>query len=172
MAVNIYHRLGFFLFFTLFITAVQLGGCSNESPVMVKNKPAPGFSLQNMHEHVIEFPEQFKNRVVIVSFWADWCPGCYKEMHDFETLFQRYKNQGLSILAINIEQDKNTALAFIDDLNLSYEILLDSNGGIAKKYSVSSLPAAFIINKDGALHTRVLGETPPQVFEQILRTLL
>lgn len=170
--LNIYHGSRLLLFFTLFMAAVQIVACSDESPALARNKPAPGFSLRNMQEQVVDFPGQFKNQVVIISFWADWCPSCYREMGDFEDLFQRYRDQGLTILAINIKQDKNTARAFIQDLNLSYQLLFDINGEIAKKYAVSSLPVAFIINKAGALDTRVLGETPPQVFEQIVNTLL
>lgn len=154
------------------ISIISLTSCSYENSSLVKNKAVPAFALQNLQGINIVFPDQFKNQPVIISFWADWCPSCYKEMDDFEVIYNRYHQKGLAILSINIEQDRTAAEAFIDDLNLSYELLLDTNGDIAKQYAVSSLPVAFIIAKDGTLHTRVLGETPPEVFDQIISTLL
>jgi len=172
MAVNFHKSISLPFITALLIAVVQIAGCSNDSPAPVKNKPAPEFSLQNMQGRSVDFPQQFRDQIVIISFWADWCPSCYKEMRDLKTIYKRYKKQGLSILAINIKQDRETAMAFIDDLNLSYDLLLDSNGDIAKHYAVSSLPAAFIIDRNGDLNTRVLGETPAEVFDQILRAIL
>jgi len=172
MAINIPQRIKLPLAIAMLLILIQLSACSDNTAALVKGKPTPEFSLQNLSDETVLFPEQFNNQVIIISFWADWCPSCYKEMRDFESLFQQFKNQRLSIIAINIEQDKETAQAFIKNLNLSYDILLDSNGDIAKKYGVSSLPAAFILSRDENLHTRVLGETPAEVFEEILRSLL
>ena len=172
MAINTHHRRVLLLSSALLMAVSVLAGCSSDISALTKNKVTPEFNLKNLQGQNIEFPEQFENQVVIISFWADWCPSCFKEMRDFETIFQQPKNKGLSIVAINIEQDRKTAITFIGDLKISYDILFDSNGDTAKNYSVSALPAAFIINKDGTLHTRVLGETPPEVFQNILDTLL
>lgn len=156
----------------LLIATALLSGCSDNNAPLVKGQPTPEFSLQNLQGHSVHFPGQFEHQVILISFWADWCPSCKKEMRDFETLFQQYKKQGLSVLAINVAQDKDTAMAFIDDLNLSYQVLLDTNGDVAKAYSISSLPSALIIDRRGNLHTRILGETPAEVFKQILSSLL
>lgn len=172
MAVTHFKPITLPLMIALLLATLQITGCNSGSSAPVKHQPAPEFNLQNMQGHSINFPQQFRNQVVIISFWADWCPSCYREMRDLETIYKRDKTQGLSILAINIKQDRKTAKAFIDDLNLSYDLLLDSNGDIAKKYAVSSLPAAFVIDRDGKLHTRISGETPADVFDQILRAIL
>ncbi|MBT3206050.1 MAG: TlpA family protein disulfide reductase [Gammaproteobacteria bacterium] len=172
MAINFHSRRVLLPGFFILMAVSVLVGCSTDIPALAKNKATPEFNLKNLQGQTIEFPKQFDNQVVIISFWADWCPSCYREMSDLENIFQQYKNQGLSILAINIEQDRKTAIAFMGNLKLSYETLFDSNGDTARNYSVSALPAAFIINKDGTLHTRVLGETPPEVFQKILGKLL
>jgi len=172
MAVNTPQRIKLFLAIAMLAILIQISACSDDTAALVKGKPTPEFSLQSLKGDTVNFPDQFINQVTIISFWADWCPSCYKEMQDFEKLFQQYKNQELSIIAINIEQDKETAQAFIKNLNLSYDILLDSNGDIAKSYRVSSLPAAFILNRGGKLNTRERGETPAEVFEKTLRPLL
>lgn len=156
----------------LFLLTLLLTACNNNEATIVKGQPTPSFSLKNLQQQEINFPTDFANQVVLISFWADWCPSCKKELRDFEPIYQAYKEQGLSVMAINIEQDEQTAMAFIAELNLSYEILLDKKGDVAKRYAITSLPAALIIDSSGNLHTRLLGETPVAVFEEIISSLL
>ncbi len=169
--VNLFRKPPAFLIFIL-ILSFQLIACSSETARLVKGAAVPQFSLLNLQKQQVQFPQQFKNQVVLISFWADWCPACKKELHDFETLFQKYHKKGLKILAINIDQNREVAMAFIDDLNLSYEILFDEKAVLARRYSVTSLPSALIVDRDGLLHTRILGETPAEVFEEIIKQLL
>ncbi len=154
------------------LMATILAACNSDTAPTVKGQPTPAFSLQNLQDSTIHFPEQFKQQVVLISFWADWCPSCKSEMRDFEAMFQKYEQRGLAVVAINMNKERDRAIAFIDDLSLSYEVLLDARGEVAKAYAVSTIPSAFIINRDGDLHTRILGEVAPEIFEQILNTLL
>jgi cytochrome c biogenesis protein CcmG, thiol:disulfide interchange protein DsbE len=156
-----------FLFASLLIA-----GCSNHEVALVKGQPTPSFSLKSLQQQNVNFPDDFNNKVVLISFWADWCSSCKKELRDFEVIYQKYRGQGLEVLALNIDQDKQTAMAFIDELNLSYEILLDDGGDVARRYATTSLPSALIVDREGKLHTRLLGEAPAQVFEQIITSLL
>jgi cytochrome c biogenesis protein CcmG, thiol:disulfide interchange protein DsbE len=156
----------------IFFALVQISACSSNEVSLVKGKPAPSFNLKNLQQRSVNFPDEFSGKVVLISFWADWCPSCKKELRDFEELYQKHRGQGLAVLALNIDQDKKTAMSFIADLNLSYEILLDDKGDVAKRYATTSLPSALIVDKAGNLHTRMLGETPSEVFEQIITSLL
>ncbi len=159
-------------FLIIFFASLLMTACSNNEASLVKGQPAPPFSLKNLQQQSVDFPDGFNNKVVLISFWADWCPSCKKELRDFETIYQKYRGQGLAVLALNIDQDKQTAMAFIDGLNLTYEVLLDDKGGVAKNYATTTLPSALIVDRDGNLHTRLLGETPAEVFEQIITSLL
>jgi cytochrome c biogenesis protein CcmG, thiol:disulfide interchange protein DsbE len=156
-----------FLFASLLIA-----GCNKSEVALVKGQPTPGFNLENLQQQTINFPDDFTNKVVLISFWADWCPSCKKELRDFEAIYQKYHEQGLDVLALNIDQDEPTAVAFISDLNLSYDVLLDDKGDVAKRYATKSLPSALIVDRGGNLHTRLLGETPVEVFEEIITSLL
>jgi cytochrome c biogenesis protein CcmG, thiol:disulfide interchange protein DsbE len=162
----------FTVFGSVILIIAMLAACEHKSESPVKGKAAPNFELINLQGVVTKFPEDFINQVVIISFWADWCPLCKKEMHDLQDLYHQYHKRGLSILAINISQDKDTATAFIKDLNLSYPILLDTDGSIASRYAVASLPAAVIIDRKGALHTRIVGDTAADNFKRIISSLL
>jgi cytochrome c biogenesis protein CcmG, thiol:disulfide interchange protein DsbE len=156
----------------IFFSSLLMTACSNNEASLVKGKPAPPFSLKNLQQQSVNFPNDFNNKVVLISFWADWCPSCKKELRDFETIYQKYRGQGLAVLALNIDQDKQTAMAFIEGLNLTYEVLLDNKGDVANNYATTILPSALIVDRDGNLHTRLLGETPAEVFEQIITSLL
>jgi peroxiredoxin len=93
-------------------------------------------------------------------------------MKAIEPVYQEYREQGLVILAINVRQSEAAAAAFIDKLNISYDVLLDPQGETARDYGVVGLPTTFVLDRQGRLHTRILGESPPQVFTGIIGQLL
>jgi cytochrome c biogenesis protein CcmG, thiol:disulfide interchange protein DsbE len=165
-------QLKFSVSFFGILIIVMLTACDSKMSNPVKGRSAPGFELSNLDGVIKKFPQDFSNQVVVISFWADWCPLCKKEMHNLQALYQQYHKRGLSIVAINIAQDKDTASAFIKDLNLSYQVLLDTDGSVASSYAIASLPAALIIDRKGALHTRILGVTAAKNFESVITSLL
>lgn len=157
---------------SLIVVTTLIAGCSQQQAILAKGQPVPAFDLPNLAGHPVSLPDDFTDKVILIGFWADWCPSCKKELRDFETIYRKHQKQGLAVVAINIEQDAQTASAFIQGLNLSYNVVLDKKGDIAKKYSVTSLPSALIVDRQGKLNTRYLGETPARFFEQLVVSLL
>lgn len=158
--------------FLLLITALLISGCSDDTTQLINGQPAPGFELEQLKGGSSIFPADYNNKVIALRFWADWCPFCESEMIALEPVYQKYKDQGFVILAINVRQDRKTAQKFIDKLNISYDSLLDTEGEVARSYGVMGLPTTFFINGKGELQTRILGESTPEAFEQILLELL
>ncbi len=159
-------------FLFLFISAMLMSGCSDETAQLVNGQPAPGFQLQQLKGGDSNFPADYKNKVVALRFWADWCPFCESEMRALEPVYQKYRDRGLVILAVNVRQDRDTAQKFIGKLDISYAALLDTEGEVARTYGVMGLPTTFFIDGKGVLQKRILGESTPEVFEQILQELL
>lgn len=158
---------------SLFLAAVvAISGCGSETSQLVKGEPAPGFKLSYLKSGTLTFPDDLKGKVVAIRFWADWCPFCATEMRDIEPLYRQYHEQGLYILAVNVRQDRETAEKFISKLNISYDVLLDEEGEVARSYGVMGLPTTFFVDRNGKLGTRVLGESTPEVFERIVKELL
>lgn len=91
-----------------------------------------------------------KGKVVVVNFWATWCPPCRKEMPDLNALAAQFKDQGLVVLAIS-DEDLATVKPFIDKAGYTYPILLDPGRKINKLYQVDGIPKTFIYDKDGKL---------------------
>ncbi len=148
------------------------GGCSEQQPGLTHGQSLPGFTLEQLAGGSLSFPDELQGKVVAIRFWADWCPFCKTEMRDIEPIYQRYRERGLVILALNVRQDRATAERFIRRLGISYKVLLDADGAVARRYGVSGLPTTFIADRSGRLQTKILGESTPELLERIIQGLL
>jgi len=149
-----------------------LAGCGGDTPKLEKGQPAPAFSLPDLTGNLLHYPQDLRGEVVVVRFWADWCPFCGPEMRDIEPIYQQFRDQGLRILAVNVRQDQKTAARFVESLGISYRTLLDEDGALARRYGVSGLPTTYFLNRDGKIHARVLGEAAPGLFAKLVAELL
>ena len=161
-------KTGLVLFLSVWLFACG----SDETPQFSKGQTTPVFTLKKLEGGTNSFPADFKGKIVTVRFWADWCPFCKTEMKEIEPIYKKYQGKGLVILAVNVRQDKKTAAAFLKDMNISYDVLLDEEGNVARDYGVAGLTTTFIFDRNGKLYTRILGESTPEVFEKIVKELL
>lgn len=119
---------------------------------------APEFSLENLDGGKTSLGD-LRGKVVLVNFWASWCPPCREEMPTLERVYHKYQEQGLVVLAVNstIQDNFNDAQAFVSANNLSFPILLDKNGVATCLYRIQSLPTSFFIGPDGIIREVVVG---------------
>ena len=94
--------------------------------------------------------KELRGKVVLVNFWATWCPPCRKEMPDLETLYQQFKDQGLVILAIS-DEDAGKVRPFIAQHKVTYPILLDPGRKVNNFSRSKEFPRAFVYDRDGKL---------------------
>jgi cytochrome c biogenesis protein CcmG, thiol:disulfide interchange protein DsbE len=129
---------------------------------------APDFKLETPDGNTIQLSD-LRGRPVLVNLWATWCPPCRAEMQTLETVYNDYKGQGFTILAVNMtSQDDPLAVApFVKERGLTYPILLDENGEVGRAYQMKSLPSSFFINRDGTINEVVIGGP---MAEALLRT--
>ena len=160
------------LFISFLLATLWLVACGEEAPKLEIHQPAPAFALPDLDGKIWNFPQDFQSNVVVVRFWADWCPFCAPEMRDIEPIYQELRDQGLRVLAVNVRQDRDTAARFIARLGISYSVLLDKDGALARQYGVTGLPTTYIIDRSGRLHTRILGGAPPQLLDKLVREML
>lgn len=138
-------------------------------------QPAPALKLKDLDGKPHDLA-QLKGRVVLVNFWATWCPPCRREMPSMERLSQALKNEAFSVLAINVGEDADTINSFASQLDatLNFPILLDSQSRSLQVWKVSGLPTTYLIDQQGRIVGSAIGGREfdhPQI-EQAIRDLL
>lgn len=118
----------------------------------------PTLSLRNLDEETIDI-RQLKGKVVVVNFWATWCPPCRREMGSLERLYQATKNKNVTVLAVNIGEDVDTVFSFLGMVEPSPEfpIVFDSDAQMMKPWNVKGLPTTYIVDRDGFVAYRAVG---------------
>ncbi|MCJ7579572.1 MAG: TlpA family protein disulfide reductase [Candidatus Aminicenantes bacterium] len=97
---------------------------------------------------------QFKNKVVLIDFWATWCPPCVDEMPNIVKTYKMYHDKGFEIIGISLDQNKNRFLKFLEENNMTWRQYYDGKGGnneLARKYSIDSIPSTFLLNANGKI---------------------
>lgn len=119
---------------------------------------APDFTLTTMKGKSVSLA-QFRGKVVMLNFWASWCPPCRAEMPSIEKLYRRMKKKGnFVLLAVNVESDaRNSINEFTRQIPLSFPILLDQDHRVSRLYRVSGIPQTFLINPKGVIVKKVVG---------------
>jgi cytochrome c biogenesis protein CcmG/thiol:disulfide interchange protein DsbE len=119
---------------------------------------APDFTLEGINGETFTLSD-LQGSVVVVNLWASWCPPCRAEMPALQEVYENNRGRGLEILAVNTTyQDREAeAKAFVDELGLSFPILLERTGEMAKGYQLRAMPSTFFIDKEGVIRKVILG---------------
>ena len=131
---------------------------------------APKFTLRNLRGN-LEGLDDHAGKVIVVNFWATWCAPCVKEMPSFETLYRRFRSQGLTVLAVSLDKDRSAKVQeFVDKYKLSFPVLLDTEGVAEKLYPSFTIPFTYVLDKQGRVAARIDGAKDwesPETFKAI-----
>jgi cytochrome c biogenesis protein CcmG/thiol:disulfide interchange protein DsbE len=157
--------------FLLFLVSFTINPTfSSEGNII--SKPAPSFTLPDLNGNKVSLSD-FKGKVVILDFWATWCPPCVKEIPHFIELYNEYKNQGLTIVGISVDrQGVGIVKAFNKKYKINYPILM-ADSQVAHAYgNIRSIPTAFVIDPSGKIRYMYIGYRDKAVFEADIKALL
>jgi len=118
--------------------------------------PAPDFTLPGLDGRPATL-SQFRGRIVVLNFWASWCPSCRAEARDFGDFARRYRDRGVTVVGVNIREDGDTVRAFAEAHGLDYPLLLDADGAAGRLYQVVGIPTTIIIDAAGGVRGRHVG---------------
>lgn len=168
-------RLAPILFFCLVVFSVH---AAREQPrlghkltALSKPVPAPDFTLEDMDEEKYNLAD-YRGKVVLLNFWATWCPPCRREMPSMERLHQKYNGKDFTVLAINQMETGDHVFAYTGQLEVdpTFTILFDTDSTVSRAYRVKGLPTTFLIDKKGMIRYRAIGGREfdhPEVEKQI-----
>ena len=136
--------------------ATTTGGSPPPSPR--EGFSAPDFTLDTLDGGEVSLSD-LRDQVVLVNFWASWCPPCRAEMPAIERVYRSYKDLGLQVLAVNTtnQDDVNAASAFVQDLALTFTVPLDRTGSVSASYNLRGLPSSYFIDRQGVIRSVVIG---------------
>ena len=120
--------------------------------------PAADFSLPDVDGEQVRLSD-YRGKVVMLNFWASWCPPCRREMPSMQRLYERYASQGLMVIAINQWEDEDLVFEFVGRLDPDpvFPILLDRESRVAERYGVKGLPTTYLIDRAGKIRYRAMG---------------
>lgn len=157
--------------FCALLLVVFVAACGGEPPAKLNTgDAAPRFKTVQLDGTPIDFPATYAGKPVVLRFWADWCKFCEPEMKLIDQVRQRHA--GLAVLAVNAGQDKATIAAFMQRIGVGYPSALDENSKIAKSYGVVGLPTTFLIDGQGVVRGKIVGEADEAMFERHIKALL
>ena len=142
----------------LFIAAM-LTGCGDGGPKKAKApKVVPNFSLTSLDGQPIT-RDSLKGKVVLLDFWATWCAPCRAAIPHLITLYETYKNQGLEVIGVSLDQGgRSDVVDFVKRNQIPYPVALGNNNPITKDLgNITSLPTIILLSKQSAIEFKVVG---------------
>ncbi|HEX8990314.1 MAG TPA: redoxin domain-containing protein [Anaerolineales bacterium] len=143
----------------IFASADRSGAATaGRIPAPQKGFLAPDFSLADPQGTRYSLAA-LRGRPMLINIWATWCPPCRAEMPTIEQYYRQYRQQGLVVLAVDATSQDNPLdiVPFTQQYGLTFPILLDETGDVARRYQLESLPSSFFINRDGSVAEVVIG---------------
>ena len=134
----------------------------------------PAFELKDL-EGKLRSIDEWNGKVILVNFWATWCPPCKKEMPAFISLYEQYQKQGFEIIGIALD-DKQSVQDFADTLGVNYTVMAAEYEGLqlSRSYGnrIGALPFSVFVDRSGTIQFIKVGEISKQQVEDIIKPLL
>lgn len=136
----------------LVIQRILVGG-----PHPLESKPAPDFTLAGLNGEPVNLASHRGKDVVVLDFWASWCPPCRKSLPILSKVAAALKDESVAVYAVNIRENKEQVAEFLRSATIDLRVLLDDTGLVADDYGVTTIPQTVIIDKTGRVHKVEVG---------------
>lgn len=133
--------------------------------------PAPDFTLGQLGNGYLTLSD-LEGKVVMLNFWATWCGPCREEMPAMQNVYERYRDQGFEIVAINLQETEVAVKGFINQLGVNFPVVYDLTGEVFDTYLVRPLPTSYFIDSTGTIRFLYIGPMSEEDIEQRVQFLL
>jgi cytochrome c biogenesis protein CcmG, thiol:disulfide interchange protein DsbE len=141
-------------------------------PSPLVGRPAPAFALETFGGTPLTLA-MHRGKVVVVNFWASWChPACYEEAPVLEQNWRSYRDRGVVVLGVDIQDRRPAAEKFIRDFGLTFPNAQDVTGAVSVDYGVYGVPETFFLDRHGRIRVKHVGAVTDEVFRRAVDPLV
>jgi cytochrome c biogenesis protein CcmG/thiol:disulfide interchange protein DsbE len=141
-------------------------------PSPLVGRPASAFALQTLEGAPLALEAQ-RGKVVVLNFWASWCyPACYEEAPVLERNWRAYRDRGVVVIGVDIQDSPEAAQKFTRDFGLSFPNVRDTTGQVSVDYGVYGVPETFFIDRGGRIRAKHVGAVTDEAFRLNVEKLL
>lgn len=144
---------------------------SPTEPIEVSG-PMPEIDEPSMNDMGEVTPSLYRDKVVLVNFWASWCGPCRREQPGLSRLWEEYRERGVQFIGVDFRDDRAAGLAYLDEFDVAYPSVEDPTGIIAHRFGVPYLPATILVDKTGEMRLRLVGAQTEEALRVHLEELL
>lgn len=130
---------------------------------------APNFTLKDLAGKERSL-SSYKGKVILIDFWASWCPPCKRSIPEIDMLYKKYRDQGFVVLAVNVDKDRRNVVDFLKNIAPEITVLLDPEADVVGAYRILGMPSSMIIDRSGLIryiHVSYTAETLTQYVLEI-----
>lgn len=136
------------------VSALGLLGMAGRLPLV--GGPAPEITLKNLQGQEVRLSD-LRGKIVLLNFWATWCKPCKDEMPAMQASYDKLRDQGLVVLAVNELEDTEKVIEHIRKHGHTFPVVMDHDNVVANRYGVVGLPASFLVDRQGIVREQILG---------------
>ncbi len=150
-----------FAVLTMLSLALMLSACVLPGrELSVVGGAAPEFTLNSLEGETVRLADHQGEEVVVLDFWATWCPPCVKGLPAIEELASKYEGKDVVVYAVNQAETPEQIKAFLEEHGLELNVLLDEEQSVAQAYGVTGIPTTVVIDKAGTVKAAYVGLAP------------
>ena len=149
--------LGVFVLVGLYLYPVIKGRIAFANGRPAVNETAPDFTLTDLNGKRVTLSD-FRGKVVLLNFWASWCPPCRMEIPGFQRFYEGYKNKGFVIIGLSLDDTgPSTVSSFVKKMGITYPIVMADSKVVRDYGNISAIPTSFLIDKNGRIVKKTMG---------------
>lgn len=134
-------------------------------------KRAPEFAATDLKGNKVTLAN-LRGKVVMLNFWATWCPYCRAEMPDMQRLQDAYRSRGLEVVALDVGEDAGTVWDYVSSKGFTFSVWLDLDGSISQAYAVPGYPTSYFIDRQGVIRSVQVGAMNLAAMDKHVKPLL
>jgi len=128
--------------------------------------------LSDLKENMVVIPTDLAGKIAVIHFWASWCPTCRDEMMLLDAMGRKYRDKGVLTYSIGIGEKRKKAVSYIENLHITYPILLDPGSITQKQFGIAGIPTYYILDRGGIIRYKILGKADKDGLDKMIGALL